>query len=234
MYGRSFYDVWVKKYGIEIADEKLIKFKEKIKIPCTKEAKKQLSIVMSGKNNPMYGRSFYDVWVKKYGIEIADEKLIKFKEKKSKASSGKNNPMYGKPSPQGSGNGWSGWYKQFFFRSLLELSFLKLMNDSNIKIVNAETQNFKVKYYNPLKKIQANYFPDYYLPEFNLLIEIKPKNLINTYLNNLKFMYMKRNFVVITDKDFKKLKKEKIKQMYLDKDIIFTKRYEKKFKDRYL
>jgi hypothetical protein len=32
--------------------------------------------------------------------------------------------MYGKPSPQGSGNGWSGWYKGKYFRSIMELSFI--------------------------------------------------------------------------------------------------------------
>jgi len=30
--------------------------------------------ISAGKNNPMYGRSLYSVWVEKYGKEIADEK----------------------------------------------------------------------------------------------------------------------------------------------------------------
>ena len=32
--------------------------------------------------------------------------------------------MYGRFSPRGSGNGWSGWYKEWYFRSLLELSYM--------------------------------------------------------------------------------------------------------------
>ena len=47
-----------------------------------------------------------------YGLE----KSIKIRNKISLASSGENNHMFGKPSPQGSGNGWSGWYKSWFFK----------------------------------------------------------------------------------------------------------------------
>ena len=36
---------------------------------------------LSGEKNPMAGRSFYDVWLSKYGKEIADIKLEEFKEK---------------------------------------------------------------------------------------------------------------------------------------------------------
>jgi hypothetical protein len=139
--------------------------------------------------------------------------------------------MYGKPSPQGSGNGWSGWYKKFFIRTLLELSFLKLMNDNNIKLINGE--KYKFNYFHPIKKYQANYFPDYYLPEFNFFIEIKPKKLINTIINKEKFINVK-NLIVLTEKDFNKLKTEEIIKMYFERDIIFTKKYEQKFMERYL
>ncbi|MBR4316812.1 MAG: hypothetical protein IKP65_07630 [Alphaproteobacteria bacterium] len=44
--------------------------------------------------------------------------MIELKKKYSEKSKGKNNPMYGKPAPKGSGNGVSGWYKGWFFRSL--------------------------------------------------------------------------------------------------------------------
>lgn len=41
-----------------------------------------------GKNNPMFGKSIYDIWIKKYGKEIADNKLqewkIKIKNSKNK------------------------------------------------------------------------------------------------------------------------------------------------------
>lgn len=40
-----------------------------------------LSEKSKGKNNGMYGKSFYDMWVINYGIEIADIKLKEYKEK---------------------------------------------------------------------------------------------------------------------------------------------------------
>jgi group I intron endonuclease len=35
----------------------------------------------TGKNNPMYGKSFYDIWAEKFGKEEADKRLNEFKEK---------------------------------------------------------------------------------------------------------------------------------------------------------
>ena len=37
-----------------------------------------------GEKNAMFGKSFYDIWLIKYGKEIADEKLKNFKEKQKK------------------------------------------------------------------------------------------------------------------------------------------------------
>jgi hypothetical protein len=39
-----------------------------------------MSKVTSGKNNPMYGRSIYDVWLEKFGKEIADQKYKSWRE----------------------------------------------------------------------------------------------------------------------------------------------------------
>ena len=52
----------------------------------------------------------------------------------SKASSGENNPMFGRPSPNKSGAGIGGWYKEkIYFRSILELSFIIMNETKNIK-----------------------------------------------------------------------------------------------------
>ena len=69
----------------------------------------------------------YTCWLRNHGKKIADEKMQAFKKKQSLNNKGVRNAMYGKPSPRGSGNGWSGWYKNFFFRSLRELSFILSM-----------------------------------------------------------------------------------------------------------
>jgi hypothetical protein len=67
MFGKSFYDVWVEKYGENVANEKYEKWKNKI------------SYASDGINNHMFGKSFYDVWVEKYGENVANEKYEKWK-----------------------------------------------------------------------------------------------------------------------------------------------------------
>lgn len=47
-----------------------------------------------GKKHPRWNSSNYDVWLKKYGKEKADEKLEQFKQKCSKTSSGMKNPRW--------------------------------------------------------------------------------------------------------------------------------------------
>jgi len=69
MYNTPVYDIWVKKYGKDIADEKLIEFKNK------------MSSVTKDDKNGMFGKTYYDVWVEKYGEEIANKKNNSLKEK---------------------------------------------------------------------------------------------------------------------------------------------------------
>lgn len=42
------------------------------------------SVDFSGKNNPMYGKSVYDIWVNKYGVDIANQKREAMNAKKRK------------------------------------------------------------------------------------------------------------------------------------------------------
>jgi predicted GIY-YIG superfamily endonuclease len=46
----------------------------------------------SGSGNPMYGKKVYDIWVEKYGVDIANDKLKQRKEKSSKSQTGKKRP----------------------------------------------------------------------------------------------------------------------------------------------
>jgi hypothetical protein len=84
MYGISVYNLWVKKYGKEIADKKFKELKEKDRIS------------NSGENGAMFGKSLYSVWVEKLGKEEADRKLEEFKLGCKERSTGEKNPMYGK------------------------------------------------------------------------------------------------------------------------------------------
>ena len=133
-------------------------------------------IIEFGKKNIIQG-NVYDFWLEKYGKEEADRRLAVTKAKHSKNNSGKGNPMYGKPSPQGAGNGWSGWYKGWFFRSLRELKYVLNLDSKGIPWKSAETKVYQVSYINPMGR-PANYFPDFVVGK--KIVECKPKKLWNT------------------------------------------------------
>ncbi|MFW6129632.1 MAG: NUMOD3 domain-containing DNA-binding protein [Atribacterota bacterium] len=65
----------------------------------------KISKVTSGKNNPMYGRNCYDVWVNKYGEDVARRKQAELNQKRSNNAKGSKNSMFGKTAPKGSGGG---------------------------------------------------------------------------------------------------------------------------------
>lgn len=123
-------------------------------------------------------RNHYENRIVVYGKEKANEQHKKIAEKLSIHSSGENNPMFGKPSPQGSGNGWKGWYKGFYFRSLRELSYLLDLDDSGIPWSSGEAHKFDVQYIN-YDGTQRTYRPDFFVNN-EKLVEIKPKRLQKT------------------------------------------------------
>lgn len=73
----------------------------------SKETMNYFSKIAKGKNNPMYGKTVYDTWVKKYGKEIADEKEKQKNERLSKSLSGENNPFYNKTHSEEQKKKWS-------------------------------------------------------------------------------------------------------------------------------
>src|SRR5690606_32422416 len=80
----------------------------------TEEFREKMKKINNARPNPMKGSSVYEIWIKKYGLEVANKKWEEFKRKQSENNSGKNNPMFGKPAPKKSGNGWKGWYHGHF------------------------------------------------------------------------------------------------------------------------
>jgi group I intron endonuclease len=49
----------------------------------TEEFKRKISKVTKGEKNPMFGKSVYDIWLKKYGKDIADFKFLETNKKRS-------------------------------------------------------------------------------------------------------------------------------------------------------
>ena len=138
-----------------------------------------------GKANGMYGRSFYDVWLEKYGRTEADRKMKEYRKKMSINMTGNKNPMYGKCSPQGSGNGWSGWYKDWYFRSIKELSYMiNVIEINKLNWRTAETNDLAIKYIN-YDGTKRTYRADFLVEEKDL-VEVKPIKLFNTPSNILK------------------------------------------------
>jgi hypothetical protein len=198
-----------------------------IKIYQTDEFKQKISKITSGSNNPNYGVSNYSRWLKKYGKEEADIRLEEFKQKISKVTSGENNPMYGKPPPKGSGVGWKGWYKNHFFRSLRELTYILTMEENNIKWISAE--NIRIKYKCPLGN-DRTYSPDFLVG--SKLIEIKPIRLHDTPLvlekSRAGLEYCRQNGLTFEIVDVT------IDSSLIDKyrkDIKFLGKYEDKYKE---
>lgn len=193
-----------------------IEFKEKSRRP--------------GKLNGMYGRSYYDVWVEKYGQKEANKRMSIHGKKISQRVSGKNNPMYGKPSPKGSGNGWSGWYKGWFFRSLKELSYMiNVIEKNHYKWESAETGKFRIKYidYNGRER---TYNPDFLIND-KILIEVKPIRLMGTPSNVIKkeaaIKFCKENNFEYRMVDVKILDINKIIKLFSEKIIKFNKKISK-------
>ncbi len=231
---------------IKLNTEKKGKTSEEIRgVERTLKMKSKMSIKSAGEKNPNFGGRYSKwegghKWIRerkgqsleqKYG----EERGSKIRQKRSENSSGKNNGMYGKPSPQGSGNGWSGWFNGFFFRSLLELSYLKFCVDAGIKIQSAESVKYKVKY--STGGVSRTYFPDYYLQDTDEIVEVKPMKLSKSKDNIAKFEAAKHKygekFKIITEQDIQRLSTQEISEMRRIGVLKFINRYEQKFKEKY-
>ena len=200
----------------------------------TKTSLDKMKGLSSGNKNGMFGKSFYEIWVDKFGKEIADEKLNSFKNKQSLINSGSGNSMFGKPSPTGSGNGWSGWYKGWYFRSLRELTYMiKIIERFNLKWESGESNKYKISYID-YKGNDRNYFPDFVV-NGKYIIECKPKKL--WYSDNVirkkesAIIYCEKNNLTYKLVDIGVITDKEIEILYNNKMIVFLNRYEIKFKE---
>lgn len=184
-------------------------------------------------NPPMKNNSYYKVWVKKYGKEVADKMNKECSLKKS--VKGEKNYWYGKTPPYGSGNGWSGWYNGWYFRSLLELSYMvNVIEKYNIEWKTGEDKSYKITYIH--KNKVKNYFPDFVL-NGKYLIECKPKKLWNTEIVKEKRLaaenFCKKNKLIYKLRDTKKLSYDEITQLYESGKLKWITRYQEKYEKIY-
>ncbi len=192
--------------------------------------------------NPMYGKNYQSYGLIKYGKDrlgksneefFGKEKSNQIKLKLSLATSGKNNPMYGKPTPMGSGNGWSGWYKEWYFRSLLELSYMiNVIERFHLEWKSAETSDLKIKY-KGFNGIEKTYVADFIINE-KYLVEIKPKKLHNSKIVQIKKnaaedFCKERNFIYKLTYPPKLLSFEEIEILLSSNKLRFIDRYQEKY-----
>lgn len=194
----------------------------------TEEQKKIASTNMSGSGNRMYNKTITDVWIEKYGKKKAQELRKRWQKKLSDRNSGKNNPMYGKPSPQGSGNGWKGWYKDIYFRSLRELSYM-IQLDCDCK---KWTANLGLRIPYIFNGRDRTYTPDFFVE--NTYIEIKPKRLQKTPLVLAKIKAIKK-YCKINKLKFKIIDYPidilAIRQNINNNNIVFDRKYLERFEE---
>lgn len=205
----------------------------------TQEFRDKISKLSKGENNPMYGRSVYEVWVEKYGEEEATRLEAKrVKNYKAVAKRGSHNHQYGKPSPMGSGNGWSGWFDGIYFRSLLELSFIiNVLYKENKSFESGEKAKYCIKYID-YAGAQRTYFADF-LVDGKELVEVKPHRLMQSVTVQSKATAATEwcsangyTYKIYTEKDFPKLLDEEVEMLYDAGKIKFLDRYEQKFIER--
>jgi hypothetical protein len=95
------------------------------------------------------------------------------RQKMSESLKGERNPRYGKPCAEGSGTGWSGWYKGWFFRSLGELRYVLETEKAGFEWSSASRYRF-VYFYEGKKR---TYTPD--IKVYDCITEIKPERLFS-------------------------------------------------------
>lgn len=222
-------------FGKTHTEETKIKIKNRDKsFFNSQKYKDKVSKNNTGKKNPMFGKTYYEIWVQKFGKDKADALQKDKNEKTSKQVSGSGNPMYGKPSPNGSGNGWSGWYKGWFFRSLRELAYIIEVAECS-DVVWKSAESIKIPYIS-WKGEKRTYSPDF-LINGNKLVEVKPYKLKSSLTVRLK-QKAAEDFCKKLDWTYEiidppKLGNDKIKLLYEEKQIKFTKRYEIKYQKYY-
>jgi len=154
-----------------------------------------------GTNNGRYGKSLMETLITKYGDEQAVEKYTDWSKKLSSHGFkfGNLNPSYGKSPPLNSGKSYKGWYKNLFFRSVLELLFIfDYERQNNCLPISADSKDLRITYL--FGSGEKTYIPDFYCPIKNTIYELKCSYFTSEPINIAKFsaaklIYPSKGFV---------------------------------------
>lgn len=78
-----------------------------------------------------------------------------------------------------------GYCNGLYYRSSYEHLFLKYCETNDIKVESAENKEYRVPYWIGDKR--HFYYPDFYLPEYNAVIEVKAGGMLSDTTNIIKF-----------------------------------------------
>lgn len=98
-------------------------------------------------------------------------------------------------------NPFTGHYRGLYYRSSYEFMFLRFCRKYFIDVESAGTKEYAVPYVDQYGS-ERMYYPDFYLPEFDLIIEIKPSTMLKHGSNPQKFAAANRKyprFCVLTE-----------------------------------
>lgn len=185
MFNRTVYDIHKEKYGEEIANRLKIERYKKQKETRNRnggmhgkrngmfgkhfsdETIQRLKLSHLGSKNSMYKKSVFYFWVKKYGLEKASIMWKDKSKRQSKKITGELNGMY-------KNHFTKIWLEKYGSNEALqkrrkifkctkpEMKVKEILSLNNIEF----TQQYFISYENKI------YFYDFYLPQYNLLIEV--------------------------------------------------------------
>lgn len=145
-----------------------------------------------------------------------------------------NNPAYGKVYMNG-GKSVKGHYKGHFFRSLLEYSFMKHLENEGLSLDDVGYECFTVPYV--LGGNERTYCIDFYVPSMNVVYEVKPAYVLKkpSPVNVAKWFAAREfferrglTFVIVTEHDFSKIE---FKDALCDANVIWKEKTFKYFKN---
>jgi hypothetical protein len=190
--------------------------------------KRANQIMPIGKDNKLFGKKLEEI--------VGTQKANQIKSNKSKKYKGSGNPMFGKLPAHGSGNGWSGWYNGWFFRSILELSYMiKVIERYGMVWESGENGKYTITY-TTMNGIVKNYHPDFIINN-KYMVEIKPTPLIKTIKviekTNAGIDYCNKNNMIYKITNIPSLTTDEFRQLIDTNKIQLTKRYKQKYINEY-
>lgn len=93
----------------------------------------------------------------------------------------------------------TGIFNDIHYRSSYELLFLRFCERNEINVKSAESKQFRIRYTIDGKKHW--YYPDFYLPDFDIIIEIKPASRIKENKDKFAEANKEVQFLVLTEED---------------------------------